>query len=140
MNVDNGALYDRELPTDPDRKCEADAGSCWLLSPGTYSILGIVNTLRPDVTDDWVGRSDVVNQSFVGYPQMEVARDTAVVLDARKAVRYESRRPTMSSDATGAPLRRSSIQGRRLTARGTPRPDSRAAEPRKATTCSRPPR
>ncbi|QFY05526.1 S8 family serine peptidase [Nonomuraea phyllanthi] len=86
VNVENGELYGRELPHDPDRYCEEGSWSCWLVAPGTYSVLGVVTTLRPEFDGTWGGRGDVVNLSFVGNPQMEVAKDTEVVLDARKAV------------------------------------------------------
>ncbi|MEO3801168.1 S8 family serine peptidase [Nonomuraea sp. B1E8] len=84
VDLGSGALFGRELPSDSDRRCETDDGYCWLVPPGTYSIAGIVSTLRPGATSE--GRGDVVNQSFTGYPEMEVSRDTDVVLDARKAV------------------------------------------------------
>ncbi|WP_166427158.1 S8 family serine peptidase [Nonomuraea mesophila] len=84
VDLDSGALYGRELPSDSDRRCETDDGYCWLVPPGTYSILGVVSTLRPGATSE--GRGDVIDQSFTGYPEMKVARDTDVVLDARKAV------------------------------------------------------
>ncbi|MEO3794398.1 S8 family serine peptidase [Nonomuraea sp. B10E15] len=84
VDLGNGDLFGRELPSDPDRRCETDAGDCWLVPPGTYSIAGIISTLRPGATSE--GRGDIVNQSFAGYPEMEVTRDTDVVLDARKAV------------------------------------------------------
>ncbi|TDC06489.1 serine protease [Nonomuraea longispora] len=84
VDVDDGALFGRGLPSDPDRPCESDDGFCWLVPPGTYSILGIINTLRPGATRQ--GRGDVVDQSFTGYPEMKLTRDTHVVLDARKAV------------------------------------------------------
>ncbi|MEV0382074.1 S8 family serine peptidase [Nonomuraea sp. NPDC050643] len=87
INLDNGGLFGKELPADADRKCETGSGYCWLVPPGTYSVLGLINTMRPGYDPaDYLGRGDVLNQSFVGNPQLEVARDTDVVLDARKAV------------------------------------------------------
>ncbi|WP_160150279.1 S8 family serine peptidase [Nonomuraea solani] len=87
MNLATGGLFGRELPGDPDRECAADTGYCWLVPPGTYSILGLVNTMRPDYDGgEFFNRGDVLNQSFVGNPQIEVTRDTTYVMDARKAV------------------------------------------------------
>ncbi|MEV1240719.1 S8 family serine peptidase [Nonomuraea sp. NPDC049750] len=88
LNVDDGTRDGREMPGDPVRRCESDPGdSCVLVPPGTYSVLGVIKTLRPSVDSMAYGdRGTVLNLSFTGEPELKVTGDTKVVLDARKAV------------------------------------------------------
>ncbi|MEU7853682.1 S8 family serine peptidase [Nonomuraea sp. NPDC049141] len=88
LNVDDGTRDGRELPFDPVRRCEEDQdGTCVLVPPGTYSVLGVIKTLRPTVDSmSYPDRGTVLNVSLAGDPELKITGDTKVVLDARKAV------------------------------------------------------
>lgn len=87
LNVDDGSVdaY-RGLDADPTVPCTDEpysASTCVRVPPGTYSVLGYVDTMPSYAPPDDPGTP--LNRSLVGYPEIEVTEDTEVVLDARKA-------------------------------------------------------
>ncbi|GLW09208.1 peptidase [Microtetraspora sp. NBRC 13810] len=97
FNVQDGAYDGRELPSDPVQRCDdwSDASViCLMVPPGTYSVLGVVATSIPSEAAPGSGdRGTVLHHTLAGDPEVEVTRDTAVVLDARKAVEVRIETP-----------------------------------------------
>jgi subtilisin family serine protease len=88
VNVRTGTIEGRELPNDPPKYCESgEPGEVCLSVPhGTYSVFGVVHTMRPDTDGlSYGGRGDILNRSFTGDPEVSVDGDLKMVLDARKA-------------------------------------------------------
>ncbi|MFC7099161.1 hypothetical protein ACFQQB_00850 [Nonomuraea rubra] len=94
LNLDEGTLVGRVLPGDPASPC-TDArygtGTCLLVKPGTYSVLGHIFTMP--ATQDSTATGKPLNESLLGDPEMEITGDTEVVLDARKAVEVKIETP-----------------------------------------------
>ncbi|GAA0944850.1 S8 family peptidase [Nonomuraea longicatena] len=88
VNVETGTVEGREMSNDAPKYCEpAEPGEVCLSVPhGTYSVTGVVHTMRPDADSlSYGGRGDILNRSFTGDPEVNVEGDLRVVLDARKA-------------------------------------------------------
>jgi subtilisin family serine protease len=86
VNLADGGVDGRSLPYDPVQYCPDDQrGQCLLVLPGTYSVLGRVETMHPSKDPYDTMRGSVLYGSLVGDPQVEVTGDTEIVLDARKA-------------------------------------------------------
>lgn len=94
LNLDEGTLVGRVLPGDPSEPC-TDAtygsGTCLLVKPGTYSVLGHIFTMP--ATQDSTDTGTPLNESLLGDPEMKITKDTEVVLDARKAVEVKVETP-----------------------------------------------
>ncbi|NJP92670.1 S8 family serine peptidase [Nonomuraea sp. FMUSA5-5] len=94
LNLDEGTLVGRVLPGDPGQPC-TDArygtGTCLLVKPGTYSVLGHIFTM-PAGQDSTTGGKPL-NESLLGDPEMKITENTEVVLDARKAVEVKIETP-----------------------------------------------
>ncbi|MFG1678653.1 S8 family serine peptidase [Nonomuraea sp. NPDC049269] len=87
LNLDEGTLVGRLLPGDPAQPCteqKSGTGTCLLVKPGTYSVLGHIFTMP--ATQDSTATGKPLNESLVGDPEMKITENTEVVLDARKAV------------------------------------------------------
>ncbi|MEQ4719397.1 S8 family serine peptidase [Nonomuraea sp. B19D2] len=94
LNLDEGTLVGRLLPGDPAQPCtdqKYGSGTCLLVKPGTYSVLGHLFTM-PATQDSTTGGKPL-NESLVGDPEMEITGNTEVVLDARKAVEVKVETP-----------------------------------------------
>ncbi|GAA3095580.1 hypothetical protein GCM10020001_009580 [Nonomuraea salmonea] len=94
LNLDEGTLVGRVLPGDPAQPCtdaKYGSGTCLLVKPGTYSVLGHIFTMP--ATQDSTATGDPLNESLVGDPEMKITKDTEVVLDARKAVEVKVETP-----------------------------------------------
>ncbi|MEV0388374.1 S8 family serine peptidase [Nonomuraea sp. NPDC050643] len=94
LNLDEGTLVGRVLPGDPAQPCtdaKYGSGTCLLVKPGTYSVLGHIFTMP--ATQDSTTSGKPLNESLLGDPEMEISEDTEVVLDARKAVEVEIETP-----------------------------------------------
>ncbi|SEG90501.1 hypothetical protein SAMN05444920_10744 [Nonomuraea solani] len=94
LNLDEGTLVGRVLPGDPAQPCtdaKNGSGTCLLVKPGTYSVLGHIFTMPATQPSTEGGKP--LNESLVGDPEMEITRDTEVVLDAREAVEVEIETP-----------------------------------------------
>ncbi|SDJ23060.1 S8 family peptidase [Nonomuraea jiangxiensis] len=86
VNLADGGLDGKAMPHDPVQHCPGDqAGECLLVLPGTYSVLGRVETMHPSKDPYNSDRGSVLHGSLVGDPEVEVTGDTEIVLDARKA-------------------------------------------------------
>ncbi|MEV0621028.1 S8 family serine peptidase [Nonomuraea sp. NPDC050404] len=94
LNLDEGTLVGRVLPGDAALPC-TDAkygkGTCLLVKPGTYSVLGHIFTMP--ATQDSTATGKPLNESLLGDPEMKITEDTEVVLDARKAVEVKVSTP-----------------------------------------------
>ncbi|GAA4962912.1 hypothetical protein HD597_002141 [Nonomuraea thailandensis] len=94
LNLDEGTLVGRVLPGDPAQPCtdaKYGSGTCLLVKPGTYSVLGHIFTMP--ATQDSTAGGKPLNESLLGDPEMEITADTEVVLDARKAVEVKVETP-----------------------------------------------
>ncbi|GAA3238304.1 S8 family peptidase [Nonomuraea helvata] len=94
LNLDEGTLVGRLLPGDPSQPCtdqKYGSGTCLLVKPGTYSVLGHIFTMP--ATQDSTTSGKPLNESLVGDPEMEITGNTEVVLDARKAVEVKVETP-----------------------------------------------
>ncbi|MEV0825935.1 S8 family peptidase [Nonomuraea rubra] len=94
LNLDEGTLVGRVLPGDPASPCtdaKYGTGTCLLVKPGTYSVLGHIFTMP--ATQDSTATGKPLNESLLGDPEMEITGDTEVVLDARKAVEVKIETP-----------------------------------------------
>ncbi|MGN9842885.1 S8 family peptidase [Nonomuraea sp. H19] len=94
LNLDEGTLVGRVLPGDPAQPCtdqKYGTGTCLLVKPGTYSVLGHIFTM-PATQDSTTGGKPL-NESLLGDPEMEITDNTEVVLDARKAVEVRIETP-----------------------------------------------
>ncbi|WP_406314123.1 S8 family serine peptidase [Streptosporangium sp. NBC_01639] len=94
LNLDEGTLVGRVLPGDPAQPCtdqKYGTGTCLLVTPGTYSVLGHIFTMP--ATQDSTATGKPLNESLVGDPEMKITENTEVVLDARKAVEVEVETP-----------------------------------------------
>ncbi|PZG15724.1 serine protease [Nonomuraea aridisoli] len=94
LNLDEGTLVGRQLPGDPAQPCSYDRfgpGTCLMVKPGTYSVLGHIFTMP--ATQDSTASGKPLHESLVGDPEMEITENTEVVLDARKAVEVEVETP-----------------------------------------------
>lgn len=87
LNVHDGSVNGtRYLDGDPAGECTEDAwagSTCMLVPPGTYSVLGFVDTMP--TYQQPVFSATPLNRSLVGDPEIEITEDTEVVLDARMA-------------------------------------------------------
>ncbi|QYC43058.1 Subtilisin [Nonomuraea coxensis DSM 45129] len=87
LDLDEGTLAGRLLPGDPAEPCtdqKYGSGTCLLVRPGTYSVLGHVFTMPAD--QDSTASGKPLNESLLGDPELRITEDTEVVLDAREAV------------------------------------------------------
>ncbi|MGW0810694.1 S8 family peptidase [Nonomuraea sp. NPDC002799] len=94
LNLDEGTLVGRVLPGDPAQPCTEQkygSGTCLLVHPGTYSVLGHLFTM-PATQDSTTGGKPL-NESLLGDPEITITEDTEVVLDARKAVEVKIETP-----------------------------------------------
>ncbi|TMR88713.1 serine protease [Nonomuraea basaltis] len=94
LNLDEGTLVGRVLPGDPAQPCTEDRygrGTCLLVNPGTYSVLGHIFTMP--ATQDSTATGKPLNESLLGDPEMEISENTEVVLDAREAVEVKIETP-----------------------------------------------
>ncbi|MFB4292616.1 S8 family serine peptidase [Nonomuraea sp. ATR24] len=94
LNLDEGTLAGRVLPGDPAQPCTEQKygqGTCLLVTPGTYSVLGHIWTM-PAGQDSTSGGKPL-HESLVGDPEMEITENTEVVLDAREAVEVTIKTP-----------------------------------------------
>ncbi|WP_433429840.1 S8 family peptidase [Nonomuraea sp. CA-141351] len=94
LNLDEGTLVGRLLPGDPSQPCtdqKYGTGTCLLVKPGTYSVLGHIFTMP--ATQDSTTSGKPLNESLVGDPEMEITENTEVVLDARKAMEVKVETP-----------------------------------------------
>ncbi|KAB8193274.1 S8 family serine peptidase [Nonomuraea phyllanthi] len=94
LNLDEGTLVGRVLPGDPSQPCtdqKYGSGTCLLVKPGTYSVLGHIFTMP--ATQDSTATGKPLNESLLGDPEMTITENTEVVLDARKAVEVEVKTP-----------------------------------------------
>ncbi|MCK2216674.1 S8 family serine peptidase [Actinomadura sp. ATCC 31491] len=94
LNLDEGTLAGRLLPGDPAQPCSDQkygAGTCLLVRPGTYAVLGHVFTMPAD--QDSTASGTPLNESLLGDPELTITKDTELVLDARKAVEVQVETP-----------------------------------------------
>ncbi|WP_326639511.1 S8 family serine peptidase [Nonomuraea fuscirosea] len=94
LNLDEGTLVGRVLPGSPEQPCtdaKYGSGTCLLVKPGTYSVLGHVFTMP--ATQDSTETGKPLNESLLGDPEMKITENTEVVLDARKAVEVKIETP-----------------------------------------------
>ncbi|WP_378784053.1 S8 family serine peptidase [Nonomuraea fastidiosa] len=94
LNLDEGTLVGRVLPGDPSEPCtdaKYGSGTCLLVKPGTYSVLGHIFTMP--AAQDSTGTGTPLHESLLGDPEMKITKDTEVVLDARKAVEVKVETP-----------------------------------------------
>ncbi|MFC5824515.1 S8 family peptidase [Nonomuraea insulae] len=94
LNLDEGTLVGRVLPGDPAQPCtdaKYGSGTCLLVTPGTYSVLGHIFTMP--ATQDSTTTGKPLNESLLGDPEMKITENTEVVLDARKAVEVNVETP-----------------------------------------------
>lgn len=94
LNLDEGTLVGRLLPGDPSQPCtdqKYGTGTCLLVKPGTYSVLGHIFTMP--ATQDSTAGGKPLNESLLGDPEMKISQNTEVVLDARKAVEVKVETP-----------------------------------------------
>ncbi|NYD46317.1 hypothetical protein BJY14_002300 [Actinomadura luteofluorescens] len=96
LNVKDASIGNahRPLPGDPDAPCTDERwndANCVRLVPGTYSVMGVVKTMPSWAPSTGPGKP--LNHSLVGYPEIEITRDTEIVLDARKAEEVTVRTP-----------------------------------------------
>ncbi|TMR33163.1 serine protease [Nonomuraea zeae] len=94
LNLDEGTLVGRVLPGSPAEPCtdqKYGSGTCLLVKPGTYSVLGHIFTMP--ATGDSTASGKPLNESLLGDPEMEITENTEVVLDARKAVEVKVETP-----------------------------------------------
>jgi hypothetical protein len=94
LNLDEGTLVGRVLPGSPAQPCtdqKYGTGTCLLVKPGTYSVLGHIFTMP--ATQDSTTTGKPLNESLLGDPEMEITENTEVVLDARKAVEVKVETP-----------------------------------------------
>ncbi|GAA3563469.1 S8 family serine peptidase [Nonomuraea rosea] len=94
LNLDEGTLVGRVLPGSPAQPCSDQkygSGTCLLVKPGTYSVLGHIFTMP--ATQDSTTSGKPLNESLLGDPEMEITGNTEVVLDARKAVEVKVETP-----------------------------------------------
>ncbi|MFC4009567.1 S8 family serine peptidase [Nonomuraea purpurea] len=93
-NLDEGTLVERALPGEPAQECSEEkygTGTCLLVKPGTYSVLGHVFTMP--ATQDSTAEGTPLNTSLVGNPELKITGNTELVLDARKAVEVKVETP-----------------------------------------------
>ncbi|MCG5214965.1 S8 family serine peptidase [Streptosporangium soli] len=94
LNLDEGTLVGRVLPGDPAVPCtdqKYGKGTCLMVVPGTYSVVGHIFTMPASQSSTESGK--VLNESLVGDPEMEITENTELVLDARKAVEVKVETP-----------------------------------------------
>ncbi|MER6942951.1 S8 family serine peptidase [Nonomuraea sp. NPDC000554] len=94
LNLDEGTLVGRLLPGDPSQPCtdqKYGTGTCLLVKPGSYSVLGHIFTMP--ATQDSTASGKPLHESLVGDPEMKITENTEVVLDARKAVEVQVETP-----------------------------------------------
>ncbi|MFG1710533.1 S8 family serine peptidase [Nonomuraea sp. M3C6] len=94
LNLDEGTLVGRVLPGNPSQPCtdaKYGTGTCLLVKPGTYSVLGHIFTMP--ATQDSTATGKPLNESLLGDPEMKITENTEVVLDARKAVEVKIETP-----------------------------------------------
>ncbi|MFI7129832.1 S8 family peptidase [Nonomuraea sp. NPDC050153] len=94
LNLDEGTLVGRLLPGDATQPCtdqKYGTGTCLLVKPGTYSVLGHIFTMP--ATQDSTAGGKPLNESLLGDPEMKITENTEVVLDARKAVEVKIETP-----------------------------------------------
>ncbi|TYB63962.1 S8 family serine peptidase [Nonomuraea sp. PA05] len=94
LNLDEGTLVGRVLPGDPAQPCtdaKYGSGTCLLVKPGTYSVLGHIFTM-PATQDSTTGGKPL-HESLVGDPELRITGNTEVVLDAREAVEVKIETP-----------------------------------------------
>ncbi|NBE93482.1 serine protease [Nonomuraea sp. KC401] len=94
LNLDQGTLVGRVLPGEPAQPCtdqKYGKGTCLLVEPGTYSVLGHIFTMPAG--QDSTAKGTPLNESLLGDPEMTISEDTEVVLDARKAVEVKVETP-----------------------------------------------
>ncbi|WP_231618803.1 S8 family peptidase [Nonomuraea sp. SBT364] len=94
LNLDEGTLVGRLLPGEPAQPCTEQKygkGTCLLVTPGTYSVLGHIWTMPAG--QDSTASGKPLHESLVGDPEMEITGNTEVVLDARKAVEVKIKTP-----------------------------------------------
>ncbi|WP_424535190.1 S8 family peptidase [Sphaerisporangium viridialbum] len=94
LDLDRGVVVGRMLPGDATAPCTEEPygdGTCLLVRPGTYSVLGHVLTMPA-----WAGSTadgTPLNESLTGDPETRISGNTEVVLDARKAVEVRTETP-----------------------------------------------
>ncbi|MEO3803766.1 S8 family serine peptidase [Nonomuraea sp. B1E8] len=109
LDLDEGTLVGRVLPGEPAQPCTEQKygkGTCLLVKPGTYSVLGHIFTMPAG--QDSTAKGTPLNESLLGDPEMTITEDTEVVLDARKAVEVEVETPdhrTKRNTGSAAALR-----------------------------------
>lgn len=96
LNVKDASIGNahRPLPGDPEEPCTDErwnGSNCVRLVPGTYSVMGVVETMPSWAPSTGPGKP--LNYSLVGYPEIEITGDTEIVLDARKAKEATVRTP-----------------------------------------------
>ncbi|WP_214410042.1 S8 family peptidase [Sphaerisporangium fuscum] len=94
LDLDRGTLVGRVLPGDADQPCSEEkygTGTCLLVPPGTYSVLGHIFTMP--AWQDSTAAGTPLNESLTGDPEIRITKDTEVVLDARKAVEVKIQTP-----------------------------------------------
>ncbi|WP_328814044.1 S8 family peptidase [Nonomuraea cypriaca] len=94
LNLDEGTLVGRTLPGNPALECtdqKYGSGTCLLVKPGTYSVLGHIFTMPATQSSTTGGKP--LNESLLGDPEMKITENTEVVLDAREAVEIEIETP-----------------------------------------------
>ena len=88
FDVETGAVAAvRMLPADDGAACTTATlavSDCILVPPGSYSVLGMVSTM-PAALPSVGGSRSVQNISLVGDPELLIAGDHTVTLDAREA-------------------------------------------------------
>ena len=88
FDVDTGAVQAaRRLPTAPTATCSTATfgdNDCILVPPGTYSVMGFVNTMPASRPSTGRERTQQ-NVSLVGDPELTVTGNQTVTLDARQA-------------------------------------------------------
>ncbi|MEU6714847.1 S8 family serine peptidase [Nonomuraea sp. NPDC046802] len=93
-NLDEGTQVERALPGEPAQECSEEkygTGTCLLVKPGTYSVLGHIVTMP--ATQDSTADGTPLNTSLVGNPELKITGNTELVLDARKAVEVKVETP-----------------------------------------------
>ncbi|GAA2108456.1 S8 family peptidase [Actinomadura alba] len=96
LDVEDGGQGNsrRLLPGDPAKPCtdaRYEDSSCIRVPAGTYSVLGVIETLPPSQESTGTGR--LLHRSLVGDPELKITKDTDLVLDARRATEVKIETP-----------------------------------------------
>ncbi|MEV6864263.1 S8 family serine peptidase [Streptosporangium subroseum] len=94
LDLDRGTRVGRVLPGDAALPCSTErygSGTCLLVRPGTYAVLGYIFTMP--AWQESTENGTPLNESLTGDPEVRITKNTEIVLDARKAVEVKVETP-----------------------------------------------